>query len=123
LGDVLFNTGRSDLKAGSLENIYPVVAYLKAHPKTMVKIEGHTDKQGSADYNVELSQRRADAVREFLVNNGVALERITARGMGEDYPVATNSTAAGRRQNRRVEVTISDDPEIVAPAAFPASGM
>lgn len=110
LGDVLFDTGRSNLKPGSLQKIYPLAEYLKAHVETMVKIEGHTDSQGSADYNTELSQRRADAVRDFLVSNGIALERITAQGMGEDYPIATNSTAVGRQQNRRVEVTITDMP-------------
>ncbi len=110
LGDVLFDTGRSNLKSGSLEKIYPLAEYLKEHVDTTVKIEGHTDSQGSAAYNSELSQRRADAVRDFLVSNGIAPERITAQGMGEDYPVATNSTAAGRQQNRRVEVTISDMP-------------
>ncbi|MGZ4960229.1 MAG: OmpA family protein [Methylomonas sp.] len=110
LGDVLFDTGRSNLKAGSLQHIYPLAEYLKEHPETMVKIEGHTDSQGSADYNSELSQRRADAVRDFLISNGIAPERISAQGMGEDYPVASNSTAAGRQQNRRVEVTITDMP-------------
>ena len=69
------------------------------------------DSQGSADYNIELSQRRAEAVRDFLVSNGITPERISAQGMGKDYPVATNSTAVGRQQNRRVEVTITDTPE------------
>ncbi len=110
LGDVLFDTARSSLKAGSLEKIYPLVEYLKNHPETMVKIEGHTDSRGSEDYNIGLSQRRAESVRDFLVSNGIAPERITAQGMGKSYPVATNSTAAGRQQNRRVEVTITDAP-------------
>jgi len=119
LGDVLFDTARSDLKPGSLQNIYPLVAYLKEYSETMVKIEGHTDTQGPSDYNAELSQRRAEAVRDFLVSNGIAPERITAQGMGEDYPIATNSSAAGRQQNRRVEVTITDAPQTMAP---PTSG-
>jgi OOP family OmpA-OmpF porin len=95
---------------------------LKEYPETMVKIEGHTDSKGSADYNAQLSQRRAEAVRNFLVNNGISPERITAQGMGEDYPIATNSTAAGRLQNRRVEVTITDVPKTMAPA-YPGRGM
>jgi outer membrane protein OmpA-like peptidoglycan-associated protein len=123
LGDVLFDTARSDLKPGSLQNIYPLVEYLKEYDETMVKIEGHTDSQGSSDYNAELSQRRAEAVRNFLVTNGIAPERITAQGMGEDYPVATNSSAAGRQQNRRVEVTITDAPKTMATPALPGRGM
>lgn len=122
LGDVLFDTARSNLKAGSLQKIYPLVEYLKEYPETMVKIEGHTDSKGSADYNAQLSQRRAEAVRNFLVNNGISPERITAQGMGEDYPIATNSTAAGRLQNRRVEVTITDVPKTMAPV-YPGRGM
>jgi len=120
LGDVLFDTARSGLKSGSLEKIYPLVEYLNAHPETTVKIEGHTDNRGSADYNSELSQRRADAVRDFLVNNGIAPGRINAQGMGKDYPIATNATAAGRQQNRRVEVTITDSPQPSAPV-FPGN--
>ncbi len=123
LGDVLFDTARSALKSGSLQNIYPLMEYLKHHAETMVKIEGHTDSQGSSGYNSELSQRRAEAVRNFLITNGIAPERITAQGMGEDYPIATNSSAAGRQQNRRVEVTITDLPETTAKPAFPGKGM
>jgi OOP family OmpA-OmpF porin len=122
LGDVLFDTARSDLKPGGLQNIYPLAEYLKAHPKTMAKIEGHTDSQGSAAYNTELSQRRAEAVRAFLVSNGIDPNRITAQGMGEDFPVATNSTASGRQQNRRVEVTITGAPGTKAPT-FSGQGL
>jgi len=92
------------------------------HADTMVKIEGHTDSQGSSDYNAQLSQRRAEAVRNFLVTNGVAPERITAQGMGEDYPIATNSSASGRQQNRRVEVTITDAPKTMATPVLPGKG-
>jgi outer membrane protein OmpA-like peptidoglycan-associated protein len=122
LGDVLFDTARSTLKPGSLQKIYPLVEYLKEHAETMVKIEGHTDNRGSASYNEELSQRRAEAVRDFLVSNGIAPERITAQGMGKDYPLATNSTAAGRQQNRRVEVTITDAPKTMSTPALPGKG-
>jgi len=122
LGDVLFDTGRANLKAGSLQNMYPLVEYLKNHSDTMVKIEGHTDNRGSSEYNANLSQMRAEAVSAFLVNNGVSPQRITAQGMGKDYPVATNSTAAGRQQNRRVEVTITDAPQTMTPTSS-GSGM
>lgn len=121
LGDVLFDTGRAVLKPGSLQKIYPLVDYLKEHPETMVKIEGHTDSQGSADYNAQLSRMRADAVMEFLVSNGIAPNRISAQGMGENFPVATNSTASGRQQNRRVDVTITDTATATTPATMPAS--
>lgn len=121
LGDVLFDTGRAVLKPGSLQKIYPLVEYLKEHQETMVKIEGHTDSRGSADYNAQLSRMRADAVMEFLVGNGIAPNRITAQGMGENFPVATNSTASGRQQNRRVDVTITDTVTATTPATLPAS--
>ncbi|MGZ4980720.1 MAG: OmpA family protein [Methylobacter sp.] len=117
LGDVLFDTGRATLKSGSLQNIYPLVEYLKNHAETKVKIEGHTDSRGSEEYNANLSQRRAEAVKNFLVTNGISPQRISAQGMGKDYPVATNSTAAGRQQNRRVEVTITDEPQTMAPTS------
>jgi OOP family OmpA-OmpF porin len=110
LGDVLFDTARSDLKPGSLQKLYPLVEHLRRHPDTRVKIEGYTDSRGSSAYNEELSQRRAEAVQNFLVSNGIEQQRITVQGMGENFPVATNSTAAGRQQNRRVDVTITDAP-------------
>ncbi|MGZ8096588.1 MAG: OmpA family protein, partial [Methylosarcina sp.] len=108
--------------AGSLQKIYPLAQYLKEHPDTMVKIEGHTDSRGSADYNAQLSQMRADSVREFLVSNGIAPNRITSQGMGENFPVATNSTPSGRQQNRRVDVTITGAPATTAPR-FSGPGM
>jgi OOP family OmpA-OmpF porin len=110
LGDVLFDTARSDLKPGSLQKLYPLVEHLTRHPETRVKIEGYTDSRGSASYNEELSQRRAEAVENFLVSHGIDRQRITVQGMGENFPVASNSTAAGRQQNRRVDVTITDAP-------------
>jgi outer membrane protein OmpA-like peptidoglycan-associated protein len=122
LGDVLFDTGRANLKAGNLQNMYPLVEYLRNHTDTRVKIEGHTDDRGSADYNANLSQMRAEAVANLLIANGIAPERISVQGMGEDYPVATNSTASGRQQNRRAEVTITDMPGTQQPAAS-GSGM
>jgi OOP family OmpA-OmpF porin len=108
LGDVLFDTARADLKPGSLQKLYPLVEYLKQHPDTMVKIEGYTDSRGSAAYNEELSYRRAEAIRDFLEGNGISRQRMTVQGMGENFPVASNSTPAGRQQNRRVDVTITD---------------
>jgi outer membrane protein OmpA-like peptidoglycan-associated protein len=69
-------------------------------------IDGHTDSTGSEAYNLDLSQRRAETVRDFLIGNGVSPMRLSARGFGEEYPVASNDTLAGRQQNRRVEVVV-----------------
>lgn len=108
LGDVLFDTGRSELKAGATSNLSKLAAFLNQYQERTVAIEGHTDSVGTEEYNVDLSQRRADAVKSYLVNQGVNSMRITTAGKGEDAPVADNTTAAGRQQNRRVEVIISN---------------
>jgi OOP family OmpA-OmpF porin len=107
LGDVLFETGRADLRAGALRHLYPLVTFLQKYPERQVLIEGHTDNVGLDASNLELSQRRADAVRDFLLQNGVNAAQLTTRGYGETSPVASNDTAAGRQQNRRVELIIS----------------
>ena len=75
-----------------------------------LEVEGHTDAVGAADYNQDLSERRAQAVRAFLTQQGISTESIVARGFGKDQPVATNGTAAGRQQNRRVELVVSGSP-------------
>jgi OOP family OmpA-OmpF porin len=106
LGDVLFETGKADLRAGALHNLYPLVTFLQKYPQRQVMIEGHTDSVGSDSYNLELSQSRADAVRDFLIRNGVKSSQITTRGYGKTSPVASNNTAIGRQQNRRVEIII-----------------
>ncbi len=108
LGDVLFEYDKANLKPGAQKNLYRLVTFLNDHPDQAVVIEGHTDSKGSDTYNLDLSQRRAEAVQGFLLSNGIAVERITARGYGEAYPVASNATMAGRQQNRRVEIVISE---------------
>jgi OOP family OmpA-OmpF porin len=107
LGDVLFETGKSDLRPGALRNLYPLVTFLQKYPERRVVIEGHTDSVGSDAYNLDLSERRADAVRAFLLQNGVNPAQLTTRGYGKASPVASNDTAEGRQQNRRVELIIS----------------
>jgi OmpA-OmpF porin, OOP family len=107
LGDVLFETGKADLRPGALRNLYPLVTFLQQYPERRVVIEGHTDSVGSDAYNLDLSQRRADAVRDFLLQNGVTPAQLTTRGYGKASPVASNNTAEGRQQNRRVELIIS----------------
>lgn len=109
LGDVLFEFNKSELKAGALRNLYPLVSFLKQNSSRGVTIEGHTDGIGSESYNLELSQRRAEAVRRFLIENGLRQDRITARGLGEAYPVASNDTDPGRQMNRRVEIVIANE--------------
>ena len=107
LGDVLFAVNQATLTPGAMHNRATLVTFLKAHPERRVTIEGYTDSTGSASSNLELSQRRAEAVRHFLLHNGIEASRLTATGYGEASPVAPNTTAAGRLQNRRVEVVIS----------------
>jgi outer membrane protein OmpA-like peptidoglycan-associated protein len=110
LGDVLFETGRAELKPGSVAKLDQLADFLKQYPERRVTIEGHTDNVGSEDSNIGLSQRRADAVRSYLMRMGVDPSRITSTGMGESMPVTTNETEAGRQQNRRVEIVISNPP-------------
>jgi outer membrane protein OmpA-like peptidoglycan-associated protein len=110
LGDVLFETGRADLKAGAAGNLSKLVAFLTKYPERLVAIEGYTDSVGSDDYNQALSQRRAESVRSYLVRAGIEPGRLSASGMGKNDPVADNDSAIGRQQNRRVAVIINDAP-------------
>lgn len=113
LGDVLFATGKSDLRAGATGNLNKLVTFLNRYPTRNVQIEGHTDSVGSAAYNQGLSERRAEAVRSYLVRQGISSQRLVASGLGLNQPVADNSTDYGRQQNRRV-VVIIDNPMVVA---------
>jgi outer membrane protein OmpA-like peptidoglycan-associated protein len=106
LGDVQFAPNQEKLTAETMRKLYPLVMMLKEQPKRPLRIEGHTDSSGEKSYNLDLSQRRADAVRDFLIENGIQAERITARGYGEEEAIAANETAAGRRENRRVEIIV-----------------
>jgi outer membrane protein OmpA-like peptidoglycan-associated protein len=106
LGDVLFDLDQATLKPGAMKNLYRLATFLREHPDRSTLVEGHTDSTGSDEYNLDLSQRRAESVTSFLAGNGVAPERLLARGYGKAFPVAGNDTAAGRQLNRRVEVVI-----------------
>jgi len=108
LGDVLFETGKADLKPSAVNDLTQLVTFLNKYPERTVTIEGHTDNVGSQDFNVGLSQRRAESVRSYLMRQGIDGSRIETKGMGESAPVASNDTAGGRQQNRRVEVIISN---------------
>jgi outer membrane protein OmpA-like peptidoglycan-associated protein len=108
LGDVLFDTGRATLKPGADRTIDRLAQALKDNPNTRVMIEGHTDSVGGDEYNMALSERRADAVADALRFRGVPADRYEAKGLGKDFPVASNDTQSGRQQNRRVEIVFSD---------------
>jgi outer membrane protein OmpA-like peptidoglycan-associated protein len=110
LEDSLFASGKADLKASAVDDLSTLIAFLHDHPARTVVIEGHTDSLGGCGYNHGLSQRRADAVRSFLVARGIGARRIIALGKGESDPVASNQTAAGRECNRRIEVIIDNPP-------------
>ena len=109
MSDVLFDTGSATLKAGAREKLAKISGILLAHPGLTLQIEGHTDSVGSDDFNQQLSERRADSVRDFLAEQGVPASSITARGFGKTQPVASNDTADGRQRNRRVELVVNGD--------------
>ena len=110
LGDVLFEVDRADLKPGATRSLGELIQVLRENPNAIVAIEGHTDSTGSRDHNLSLSQRRAESVRTYLVSQGIEATRISAQGLGPDFPVASTGDAAGRQQNRRVELVIQDRP-------------
>jgi len=108
LGDVLFDIGESSLKPGAMRNIDNISAFMQKYPERVAVIEGHTDNIGDVGYNMGLSRDRAFAVRSALVARGVNPARITTQGFGMDMPIASNNTAAGRQENRRVEIIFPD---------------
>jgi len=114
LGDVLFDTGKARLKPGAYTTIDRLAKALKEVPTRSVVIEGHTDSMGAEDYNQELSEQRALAVQSALMQRGVTGSQISTAGKGEGLPVASNDTAGGRQQNRRVEVIFTDSASRVA---------
>ncbi len=107
--------GSQGLKSSALPNVTQLARFLQENPERQVIVEGYTDSVGSASYNQGLSERRAESVRRALIRAGVEPTRIVAQGYGKEYPVADNSSDSGRAQNRRVEVTISNDNQPVAP--------
>ena len=107
LGDTLFATGRAEIQSGAAANLDRLTAFMAQYPDRTVVIEGFTDSMGSEEMNQSLSQRRADAVKNYLMNQGVGSNRVSSAGRGENSPVADNESAAGRQQNRRVEVIIN----------------
>ncbi|PKN29119.1 MAG: hypothetical protein CVU64_09915 [Deltaproteobacteria bacterium HGW-Deltaproteobacteria-21] len=106
-GDVTFDTNSTVVRPGLQSEITRVATVMNQYPDTLVRVEGHTDSTGSEDYNMDLSNRRAAAVKNLLTSRGVADSRIDVVGYGESMPVATNDTEAGRQKNRRVEIKIA----------------
>ncbi len=106
LGDFVFDSGKSTIKQEAVDNFSKVVEFINTYPDNNIRIEGHTDSSGSNQLNLKLSQRRADAVKNLLVTNGIKASTLEAVGMGEDFPVAENTTQAGKAKNRRVEIII-----------------
>jgi outer membrane protein OmpA-like peptidoglycan-associated protein len=104
--DALFDVASAALKAGSFDEIQRVSTVLNQYPQTKIIVSGHTDSTGSEDYNLTLSERRANSVKNALAGQGVSLSRITTIGYGQATPIADNKTEAGRQLNRRVIITI-----------------
>jgi outer membrane protein OmpA-like peptidoglycan-associated protein len=109
ISDVLFDTGKYTLKPGAREKLAKVSGIILAYPGLNLQVEGNTDSVGTEESNMTLSQNRANAVRNYLVDQGLNSASVEARGLGESQPVATNDTAAGRQQNRRVELVVSGE--------------
>jgi outer membrane protein OmpA-like peptidoglycan-associated protein len=114
LGDVLFATGKAEMAPGAKQTMDYLAAFLNKYPDRKVLVEGHTDSTGSAELNLNLSERRAQSVKIALLERGIAFDRIDTIGYGKDKPIADNDTPSGRQQNRRVEIVISNPSEPVA---------
>jgi len=105
-GNVTFNTGKSTIASSFYEVLDSVVLVLKEFDKTAVVVAGHTDSDGSESYNQNLSELRARTVSDYLARGGVSSVRLESVGFGELYPIASNTSAAGKEQNRRVEISL-----------------
>jgi outer membrane protein OmpA-like peptidoglycan-associated protein len=116
MSDVLFDTGSATLKPGAREKLAKISGIVLAHPGLNLQVEGHTDSVGSDEFNQQLSERRADSVRDFLLQQGVSGSSVTARGFGKTQPVASNDTAEGRQRNRRVELVVTGEAIGAAPS-------
>ncbi|GGY94810.1 MULTISPECIES: OmpA family protein [Shewanella] len=105
--EITFQVDKTDLSGGAMQVLDSVALVAKEYPKTQLNIIGYTDSTGSESYNLRLSQVRASSVGNYLIQKGVAGQRVVTRGAGESNPIASNSNAAGRAQNRRVEIVLS----------------
>lgn len=107
--DILFETGKADLKDQAKSNLAEMASIMKKYPENILTIKGYTDNTGSAKTNEVLSQKRADAVKSLLVSDGIPRSVVSTMGMGPSNPVADNKNSAGRKQNRRVEIEVTVD--------------
>ena len=103
---ILFDSGKSSFKKETAVVLTNITAILKEYPDSNFTIEGHTDSVGSKSTNQKLSEQRANAVRDYLIENGISTDRLTAYGFGEDYPLFPNNTRSGRANNRRTEIKL-----------------
>jgi outer membrane protein OmpA-like peptidoglycan-associated protein len=108
LDDVSFDKGKAQLRPGADRSIDQIAAFLNENPERRVQVEGFTDSHGTNDFNLELSQSRADAVAMAIIRRGINAERVRAVGFGEGFPVASNSNDGSRQMNRRVEIIVSN---------------
>jgi outer membrane protein OmpA-like peptidoglycan-associated protein len=109
MSDVLFDTGKYTLRPLAREKLAKVAGIVSGHPGLRLDVEGHTDSVGGDDYNQRLSEQRGATVRDFLTEQGMLKSSVTAKGFGKTQPVASNDTAEGRQQNRRVEMVVSGE--------------
>ena len=109
MSDVLFDTGKYSLRPGAREKLAKISGIVLGHPGLRLAVEGHTDNVGGDEYNQRLSENRGTAVRDYLTNAGVPADSVTSKGFGKTEPVVSNDTAAGRQQNRRVEMVVSGE--------------
>lgn len=108
LGDVLFDLNEADLRSDGEDTVRQLAEFMREYEDRRVRVEGYTDSTGAASYNQQLSERRAESVRDALTGMGISQDRVETRGYGEEYPKASNDSREGRQQNRRVEIVISD---------------
>lgn len=113
LSEVLFDVGRANLKEGGQRAVGRLASFLHDYPERRVLVEGHTDNTGSDRLNLQLSNLRAEAIKAALMEEGISADRIRTEGFGSAHPIAENSTASGRAQNRRVEIIISDEQGVI----------
>ncbi len=109
MSDVLFDTGKYSLRPLAREKLAKLAGIVSGHPGLRLAVEGYTDSVGGDDYNQQLSENRSNGVRDYLTQQGMAGGSVTAKGFGKTDPVASNDTAKGRQQNRRVELVISGE--------------
>ncbi|HVH88514.1 MAG TPA: OmpA family protein, partial [Terriglobales bacterium] len=124
MSDVLFDTNKYTLKPGAREKLAKVAGILLAYPDLKVQVEGYTDSTGTPEYNQRLSEQRAMTVRDYLTAQGININNVTAQGFGQNDPVASNATAAGRQQNRRVQMVVSGEPigTVASAQGMPSTG-